>query len=112
MCSLIVGYEDANLLRAGPFFSVQAKSSNQIVTYQKPHELEWISNQENPLLLCVADRDAGAMDVYSTWNLLCAVLNGWKGQRSPNCIKICPGKSSSDWRGVEDQTDGSQDVLL
>lgn len=112
MCSLITGYADSDLLRAGPFFSVQAKSSKEALIYQKPHELEWIRNQENPLLLCVADRDAGAMDVYSTWNLLCAVLNGWKGQKPASCIRLCPGRSCSDWRGVEDQEDGSQDILL
>jgi hypothetical protein len=111
MCSLITS-NDADLLRAGPFFSVQAKSPNQIPTYQKMHELEWITNQENPLLICVADREVGAMDVYSTWNLLCAVLNGWKGQRSASCIRLRPDKSCGDWRGVEDQSDGSQDILL
>ena len=79
MCSFITGYDNADLLTAGPLFLVQAKSSNDPVVYEKPHELEWISNQENPILLCVADRDAGAMDVFSTWNLLCAVLAGWRG---------------------------------
>jgi hypothetical protein len=112
MCSLIVGSDEAGLLRAGPFFSVQAKSPDQPIKYQKPHELEWITSQENPLLVCVADRESGAMDVYSTWNLLCAVLNGWKGQKLPNCIRLCPDRSSSDWRGVEDKPDGSQNILL
>jgi hypothetical protein len=113
LCSLITGYGSENLLKAGPAFSVQAKSSTKPVEYTKPHEIEWIKNQENPLLLCVADREAGAMDVYSTWNLICAVENGWRGEQIPTCIRLCPGKSSSwDWRGVEDQDDGSQDVLL
>ena len=112
LCSLISGYEGTTLLKAGTFFSVQAKSNTEPVVYKKPHEVEWITNQENPLLLCVADREAGAMDVYSTWNLLCAVLAGWKGQSQANCIRIAPGKSCTDWRGVEDQPDGSQDVFL
>jgi len=112
MCSLIIGYENASLLRAGPFFSVQAKSPNQVISYQKPHELEWITNQENPLLICVADREDGAMDVYSTWNLLCAVLGGWKGQKPASCLRLCPGRSCGDWRGIEDQGDGSQDILV
>lgn len=110
LCSLITGGSD-DLLKPGPFFSVQAKSSADAVPYQKAHELEWIRNQENPLLLCVADRDAGAMDVYSTWNLICGVLNGWKGQKEPNCIALCPGKSG-DWPGVRDEPDGSQKILL
>jgi hypothetical protein len=112
VCSLITRY-DRNLLKAGPFFTVQAKSSTKPVEYKKPYEIEWITSQENPLLLCVADRDVGAMDVYSTWNLLCAAKNGWRGKAIPNCIRLCPGKSSTwDWRGVEDRDDGSQDVLL
>jgi len=113
LCSLITGYGGPNLLKAGPFFSVQAKSDTDPIKYEKPHEIEWITSQENPLLICVADRDAGAMDVYSTWNLLCGVQNGWRGQSKPNCINLCPGKSSTwDWRGVEDLDDGSQNVLL
>jgi hypothetical protein len=113
LCSLITGYGSPNLLKAGPFFSVQAKSSTDPVEYRKPHEIEWIRNQENPLLVCVADRDAGAIDVYSTWNLLCGVSGSWKGQKVPNCIRLCPGKSHGwDWRGVEDQNDESQDILL
>ena len=113
MCSLITDYGSPHLLKAGPFFSVQSKSSTDPVEYKKPHEIQWITNQENPLLLCVADRVAGAMDVYSTWNLLCGVEGGWKGQQAPNCIRLCPDKSHPwDWRGVEDQPDGSQDILL
>jgi hypothetical protein len=110
LCSLITGGSD-DLLKAGPFFAVQAKSSADAVRYEKPHELEWIQNQENPLLLCVADREAGAMDVYSTWNLICGVSNGWKGEKQPTCIALCPGKSG-DWPGVRDEPDGSQKILL
>lgn len=111
MCSLITGSHEDGLLKAGPFFSVQAKSIAGAVIYEKPHELEWIKNQENPLLVCVADRGASAMDVYSTWNLICALQAGWKGQL-PNCIRLCPGDCSGDWPGVRDNPDGSQDILL
>src|SRR6267378_2894406 len=58
LCSLITGYDGEKLLKAGPFFAVQAKRSAEELGYEKPHELEWITNQENPLLLCVADRGA------------------------------------------------------
>jgi hypothetical protein len=109
-CSLITG-PDESLLKPGLFFSVQAKSKAEPVVYEKTHELEWIRSQENPLLLCVADRAASAMDVYSTWNLLCAVQAGWRGQK-PSSIRLCPGESSAPWPGVIDQQDGSQDVLL
>lgn len=112
ICSLITGFDNTNLLRAGPFFSVQAKSSMEPLIYEKPHELEWVRNQENPLLLCIADRAASAMNVYSTWNLLCGLEGGWKGQKAANCIRLCPGKGGSDWMGIENQPDGSQDILL
>ena len=87
MCSLITGSHGAGLLKAGPFLSVQAKSSAEAVVYEKAHEREWIMHQENPLLICVADRAASAMDVYSTWNLICAVQRGWQGQAPANCIR-------------------------
>jgi hypothetical protein len=112
MCSLITGSHEAGLLKAGPFFSVQAKSSGQELLYEKPHELEWIMHQENPLLICVADREASAMDVYSTWNLLCAVHGGWNGQKAASCIRLCPGVRWGEWPGVRNNPDGSQDVLL
>jgi hypothetical protein len=113
LCSLITGYGDPHLLKAGPFFSVQAKSSTEPIEYKKPHEIQWITHQENPLLICVADRDHGAMDVYSTWNLLCGVAAGWKGKREPNCVRLCPGESyESHYPGVVDQADESQNILL
>lgn len=112
LCSLVTGYDDATLLRAGTFFSAQAKSSEEPLIYEKPHELDWITNQENPLLLCIAERKSSAMDVYSTWNLLCAVLNGWKGEKQASRIRLIPGKTCNDWPGVVDNSDGSQDVFL
>jgi hypothetical protein len=51
LCSLITGYGSPNLLKAGPFFSVQAKSSTDPVEYRKPHEIEWIRNKKTPFLL-------------------------------------------------------------
>lgn len=109
-CSLI--HQEEHILKAGPFFAVQTKSTTDPVVYEKVHELEWITNQENPLLLCVADRKALAMDVYSTWNLLCGVLNGWRGQKKPNRILLVPDVDADTWPGVEDKDDGSQEIRL
>jgi hypothetical protein len=112
LCSLITGYDGAKLLKAGTFFAVQAKSSPEKLIYKQPHELDWITSQENPLLLCVADRDAAAMDVYSTWNLLCGVQGGgWEGKISPNRITLCPGETG-EWPGIRNNADGSQEILL
>jgi hypothetical protein len=112
LCSLIAGDGDGNLLKAGPFFAVQAKSSTEKVVYEKPHELEWITNQENPLLLCVVDRKAAAMDVYSTWNLLCGVLGGdLHGTARPSQITLRPGIVANQWPPIE-KPDGTQEILL
>jgi len=112
LCSLITGYDGEKLLRAGPFFAVQAKRSAVEIVYEKPHELEWITNQENPFLLCVVDREADAMDVYSTWNLLCGVLGGgWEGKMKPCRIALQAGESGG-WPGVRNKPDGSQEILL
>src|ERR1700730_13029102 len=104
--------EEGQLLKAGSFFTVQAKSSTGPIVYEKSYELEWIRSQENPLLLCVADRKALAMDVYSTWNLLCAVLNGWRGQKQASRIALLPGSKPYAWPGIVDNDDGSQQVPL
>lgn len=109
-CSLI--HQEEQLLKAGPFFAVQAKSSTDAIVYEKPHELEWIRNQENPLLICVADRNALAMDVYSTWNLLCGVLNNWRGQTKASRIVLRPGVVHHVWPWVQDNDDGSQEICL
>jgi hypothetical protein len=113
LCSLISDHGGDNLLKAGPFFAVQAKSSGEEIVYRKPHELEWITNQENPFLVCVANRAAAAMDVYSTWNLLCGVLGGgWEGGIKPTCIALRPGETGDTWPGVRNEPDGSQEILL
>jgi len=112
LCSLITGNYKDDLLRAGAFFAVQARSSAEKLIYEKPYELEWIGNQENPLLLCIADRKKMAMDVYSTWNLLCGVLGGWRGEAPPTRITLCPGETGKEWPGIRNNPDGSQDILL
>lgn len=109
-CSLI--HQEERFLKAGPFFAVQAKSSTEPVVYERAHELEWITNQENPFLLCVANRKELAMDVYSTWNLLCGVLNGWRGQKKASRIALLPGADADLWPGIEDKNDGSQEIRL
>lgn len=104
-CSLISRQE--HLLKAGPFFAVQAKSSPAPVIYEKEHEIGWITAQENPLLLCVAARDALAMDIYSTWNVLCGPL-----AKKPRRIVLLPGVSRDTWPGVEHKTGDEQEIRL
>jgi hypothetical protein len=109
-CSLI--HREGQFLKAGPFFAVQAKSSTDPIVYAEPHELEWIKNQENPLFICVADRKALSMDVYSTWNLVCGVLNNWRGQRQASRIALLPGAHHNVWPWINDKDDRSQEICL
>lgn len=108
LCSLI--NEDENrLLRAGPVFVVQAKSSCTEIVYEKPHELDWIINQENPFFICVADRNQSAMDMYSTWNLHKALLADVPGGALRRIV-LRPGKESDEV--VIGHPDGTQEVPL
>lgn len=104
-CSLIT--KEEQLLKAGPFFAVQAKSSTDPLIFDKDYEIAWIRDQENPLFLCVADRPALAMDVYSTWNVMCGPL-----ARKPSKITLRPGAVRNEWPGVEHKPDDSQEILL
>jgi hypothetical protein len=81
---LIIDDGSENLRRAGTFFCVQAKSNTVPLIFKKKHELEWIEGSGEPLLICVADRDNGAMDVYYTWNLFHAIHDNWN--LSPGCL--------------------------
>jgi hypothetical protein len=105
LCSLIS--TEGQLLKAGQFFTVQAKSAPDPLIFEKDHEVAWITGQENPLLLCVADRGALAMDVYSTWNLLCGYLS-----QKPRRIILLPGVSGGMWPGVDFKPDGTQEIRL
>jgi hypothetical protein len=72
VCSLIEC--EGNLLKAGLFFTMQIKSKNSPIVYKKIHEREWISKQENPFFIGVADCKKSTLDIYSTWNMLNAFL--------------------------------------
>lgn len=105
-CSLISS--EGQLLKAGTFFTVQAKSSAKPLIYKKKHEVEWITSQENPLLICVADRKSLSIDIYSTWNLICGPL----AKGIPPRLELLPGIERSDWPGVEHLLDGTQQIRL
>jgi hypothetical protein len=104
-CSLIS--REGNLLKAGPFFAVQTKSTAAPIVYEKPHEIAFITSLENPLLVCVADRASMAVDVYSTWNVMCGPLAA--GQQK---ITLAPGIPRDDWPGVIHNADKSQEIRL
>ena len=105
-CSLISS--EGQLLKAGTFFTVQTKSSAAPLIYSKKHEVEWITSQENPLLICVADRKSLSIDIYSTWNLICGPL----AKGIPSRLELLPGVKRSDWPGVVHLPDGAQQIRL
>ena len=61
-------------LIAGPFFAVQVKSRRAPLVYKGEHKVGWIQKQENPFFICVANRKALTIELYSTWNRLNATL--------------------------------------
>jgi hypothetical protein len=75
-----------NLIWAGPSFTVQVKSSPDALVFEKPHEVEWVKNLENPYFLAVGYRDELRVDIYSTWARLVAFE--WKAARR---IVLQPG---------------------
>lgn len=57
------------MLRAGPAFSLQVKSSPASVPYDAGDAADWLSDQESPFFLCVVDRQKLTCEIYSTWNV-------------------------------------------
>jgi len=57
------------MLRSGPAFSVQVKSTQGPVTYEAGDAATWLSDQESPLFLCIVNRPVLTCSIYSTWNM-------------------------------------------
>ena len=104
LCTL--AERNGNLLRAGPFFTVQVKSKSERIIYEKEHEVAWIKNQGNPFFLCVADRDDLTIEMYSTWNMLNGFLLKEAGR-----IVLAPGSPDADYEAVETREDGTEQVV-
>jgi len=101
LCSL--AEREENMLKAGPFFTVQAKSNIDPMVFQKQYEREWITNQENPFFLCVANRRSLSVEFYSTWSLLIGILH-----KSAKKIVLIPGTESDTYRAPETEDDLSE----
>lgn len=78
LCSMIV--DDGALLRAGPFFTAQVKSNKEPLVYQEGPERDWIINQDNPFFVIYVETMNHAIEIYSTWPLLLAVLRRLQGK--------------------------------
>jgi len=70
----VLAKRQGNLLKAGGFFTVQVKQASQSFVYEKPHEIDWIKGQENPLFLCRVHQASLSVEIFSTWNMLNAFL--------------------------------------
>jgi hypothetical protein len=97
---------DGQLLRAGPFFTVQVKSDTGAPVFEKPHEIEWIRSQENPFFICIANRDDLAIELFSTWNMLNGIL-----YRKTGRIELVPGDPDADYEPVTTLEDRSNQLV-
>lgn len=97
---------DSLLLRAGPFFTVQVKTSHRPLIFSQDHQIAWIKNQENPFFLCVVNRERLEIELYSTWNM----QNGFLFRRA-NRIRLVPGRSDDNHQEVRTADDRSEQVV-
>ena len=101
LCSL--AEREANLFKAGPFFTVQAKNKKDPIIYEKDHEINWIKSQENPFFICVANRSSLNVEFYSTWPLLIGILH-----KSAQKIVLIPGSKNDTYRAPETESDQTE----
>ncbi len=101
LCSL--AEREKNMFKAGPFFTVQAKSNKDPISFQKEYEIAWIKSQENPFFVCVANRSSLSVEFYTTWNLLVGILH-----KSAQKIVLIPGSESDTYKAPETESDLSE----
>lgn len=94
------------LIWAGPFFTIQARSSRSALVYEKPHEIAWVKELEDPFFLAIGCRDELRIDVYSTWARLRGFL--WKAARR---IVLQPGPPDPGRDSVWTAEDDSEQVI-
>ena len=98
--------ERDGLLRAGPLFTVQVKSDGAPLVFEKPHEIQWVKELENPFFLAIGDRANQRLDIYSTWARLRGFL--WKAARR---IVLQPGIPVGSRDPVWTADDDSEQVI-
>jgi hypothetical protein len=79
------------MLWAGLSFTVQAKSDTKPLVFEKPYEVKWITELENPFLIAVANREDLRVDIYSTWFRLNGIL-----RKKARRIELQPGAPTRD----------------
>ena len=101
LCSL--AEREANMFKAGPFFTVQAKNKREPIIFKKEHELKWITSQENPFFLCIANLSSLSVEFYTTWSLLIGILH-----KPAKRIVLIPGPESDSFKEPETEDDLSE----
>lgn len=104
LCSL--SERDGNLLRAGPFFTVQNKSDHEKLIFEKEYEIDWLKRQDNPFFICVSDRKNLSVELFSTWNM----HNGFVHRRADKVILV-PGKPDDEFKFPETTEDRKEQVI-
>lgn len=62
------------MVKAGLSFTLQVKSNRRPIKYLTRHAIEWVTNLDNPLFVCIVDRRKLRCQIYSTWNMQNALL--------------------------------------
>jgi hypothetical protein len=94
------------LLWAGPSFTVQVKSDSGPLVFEKEHEVNWITDLENPFFLVVGHRDELRVDIYSTLER----LNGFS-RKAANRIILKPGPPEDGIEQVWTAEDGTEQII-
>lgn len=106
-CSLIE--RDKDLLRSSHFFTIQVKANKRSIHFQKPHEIVWLAQQQNPFFIAHADSKKGKLDIYSTLQVVLAFLSGAASEKSVRVYlkQIPKNKRGTKYRDHEIIIDGS-----
>jgi hypothetical protein len=99
--------EDQNdLFKAGPSFTVQAKSNRKPLVFKNDDQIRWLRELQNPFFLAVANRKELRVDIYSTW----ARFNGFL-RRAAKRIILQPGPPTGGRSNPWTAEDRSEQVI-
>ncbi len=105
-CTLAEPHQNA-LFKAGPSFTVQAKSSGHpLVLFKTKNAIEWLQHLQNPFFVAVGNREEQRVEIYSTWER----LNSFLG-KTPRQITLQPGPPTSGRPRVWTAKNGSKQII-
>ena len=105
-CTLAEPHQDG-LFKAGPSFTVQAKSiGDPLVVFKTAQAIEWLQNLQNPFFVAVGNREEQRVEIYSTWER----FKGFVG-KTLRQIKLQPGPPTSGRPRVWTTKDGLKQII-